>query len=224
MSNSFKPATLCVQGGWQPKKGEPRVLPIYQSTTFKYETSEQMAKLFDLEESGYFYTRLQNPTNDAVASKIAALEGGVAAMLTSSGQAANFFACFNICEAGDHIVSATGIYGGTYNLLSVTLKKLGIECTFIDQDASEEEISKAFRPNTKLLFGETISNPGVMVLDIEKCPYRSQTWRTIDRRQYICHTDQLSPVRMGCRYRYAFYDQIYGRTCDCRRRLYRRQR
>ena len=126
MSNSFKPATLCVQGGWQPKKGEPRVLPIYQSTTFKYETSEQMAKLFDLEESGYFYTRLQNPTNDAVASKIAALEGGVAAMLTSSGQAANFFACFNICEAGDHIVSATGIYGGTYNLLSVTLKKLGI--------------------------------------------------------------------------------------------------
>ncbi len=122
MSNSFKPATLCVQGGWQPKKGEPRVLPIYQSTTFKYETSEQMAKLFDLEESGYFYTRLQNPTNDAVASKIAALEGGVAAMLTSSGQAANFFACFNICEAGDHIVSATGIYGGTYNLLSVTLK------------------------------------------------------------------------------------------------------
>ena len=127
-----------------------------------------MAKLFDLEESGYFYTRLQNPTNDAVASKIAALEGGVAAMLTSSGQAANFFACFNICEAGDHIVSATGIYGGTYNLLSVTLKKLGIECTFIDQDASEEEISKAFRPNTKLLFGETISNPGVMVLDIEK--------------------------------------------------------
>ena len=144
MSNSFKPATLCVQGGWQPKKGEPRVLPIYQSTTFKYETSEQMAKLFDLEESGYFYTRLQNPTNDAVASKIAALEGGVAAMLTSSGQAANFFACFNICEAGDHIVSATGIYGGTYNLLSVTLKKLGIECTFIDQDASEEEISKAF--------------------------------------------------------------------------------
>ena len=168
MSNSFKPATLCVQGGWQPKKGEPRVLPIYQSTTFKYETSEQMAKLFDLEESGYFYTRLQNPTNDAVASKIAALEGGVAAMLTSSGQAANFFACFNICEAGDHIVSATGIYGGTYNLLSVTLKKLGIECTFIDQDASEEEISKAFRPNTKLLFGETISNPGVMVLDIEK--------------------------------------------------------
>ena len=168
MQQDFKPETLCVQGGWQPKKGEPRVLPIYQSTTFKYETSEQMAKLFDLEESGYFYTRLQNPTNDAVAAKIAALEGGVGAILTASGQAASFFAFFNICEAGDHIVSATSIYGGTYNLLAVTLKKLGIECTFVDQDASEEEISQAFRPNTKLLFGETISNPGVMVLDIEK--------------------------------------------------------
>lgn len=168
MTNKLKPATLCVQAGWQPKKGEPRVLPIYQSTTFKYETSQQMAQLFDLEESGYFYTRLQNPTNDAVAAKIAALEGGVAAMLTSSGQAANFFAFFNICEAGDHIVSATSIYGGTYNLLAVTLKKLGIDCTFVDQDASEEEIAKAFRSNTKLMFGETLSNPGVMVLDIEK--------------------------------------------------------
>ncbi|MEG1545281.1 MAG: O-acetylhomoserine aminocarboxypropyltransferase/cysteine synthase family protein [Tannerellaceae bacterium] len=168
MDKQLKPATLCVQAGWTPKKGEPRVLPIYQSTTFKYETSEQMAKLFDLEESGYFYTRLQNPTNDAVAAKIAALEGGVAAILTSSGQAANFFAFFNICEAGDHIVSATSIYGGTYNLLAVTLKKLGIECTFVDQEASPEEIGRAFRPNTKLLFGETISNPGVMVLDIEK--------------------------------------------------------
>ena len=168
MDNKFKPETLCVQAGWQPKKGEPRVLPIYQSTTFKYETSEQMAKLFDLEESGYFYTRLQNPTNEAVAAKIAALEGGVAAMLTSSGQAASFFAFFNICEAGDHIVSATSIYGGTYNLLAATLKKLGIDCTFIDQDASEEEISKAFRPNTKAMFGEMISNPGVMVLDVEK--------------------------------------------------------
>lgn len=168
MSKKFTTGTLCVQGGWDPKKGEPRVLPIYQSTTFKYETSEQMAKLFDLEEAGYFYTRLQNPTNDAVAAKIAALEGGVAAMLTSSGQAANFFAIFNICNAGDHIISGTSIYGGTYNLFAVTLKKLGIECTFVDQDASEEEIAQAFRPNTKLLFGETISNPGVMVLDIEK--------------------------------------------------------
>ena len=168
MEKKFSRATLCVQGGWNPKKGEPRVLPIYQSTTFKYETSEQMAKLFDLEESGYFYTRLQNPTNDAVAAKIAALEGGIGAMLTSSGQAANFYAIFNICQAGDHFVCSSTIYGGTYNLFGVTLKKLGIECTFVDQDASEEEISKAFRPNTKLLFGETISNPGVMVLDIEK--------------------------------------------------------
>ncbi len=168
MDRKQKLSTICVQGGWKPKNGEPRVLPIYQSTTFKYETSEQMARLFDLEESGYFYTRLQNPTNDAVASKIAELEGGVAAMLTSSGQAANFYACFNICEAGDHIVSATSIYGGTYNLLSVTFKKFGIECTFVDQEASEEEISKAFRPNTKFLFGEMLSNPGVMVLDVEK--------------------------------------------------------
>ena len=168
MENKFAPETLCVQAGWTPKNGEPRVLPIYQSTTFKYDSSEQMARLFDLKDNGYFYTRLQNPTNDAVASKIAALEGGVAAMLTSSGQAANFFAVFNICEAGDHIVSATSIYGGTYNLFGVTLKKMGIECTFVDEDASEEEIAKAFRPNTKLMFGETLSNPGVKVLDIEK--------------------------------------------------------
>lgn len=160
--------TLCVQAGYTPKKGESRQMPVVQSTTFRYETSEQMARLFDLEDAGYFYTRLQNPTNDHVAAKIAALEGGVAAMLTSSGQAANFYACFNICEAGDHIVSAMSIYGGTFNLLGTTLHKLGIEVTFVDQDASEEEIAKAFRPNTKLLFGETISNPGVMVLDIEK--------------------------------------------------------
>lgn len=160
--------TICVQAGWTPKNGEPRVLPIYQSTTFKYETSEQLAKLFDLEESGYFYTRLQNPTNDAVASKIAQLEGGVAAMLTSSGQAAIFYAIFNICSAGDHIVSASAIYGGTFNLFGVTLKKLGIEVTFIDQNASAEEISKAFRPNTKVLYAETISNPAMSVLDIEK--------------------------------------------------------
>lgn len=168
MSQNFKPETICVQGGWKPKKGEPRVLPIYQSTTFKYDTSEQMGKLFDLEESGFFYTRLQNPTNEAVAQKIAELEGGAAAMLTSSGQAANFYAVFNICGAGDHIVSASAIYGGTFNLFSVTMKKLGIEVTFIDQDASEEEIRKAFQPNTKLLFAETISNPSVQVLDIEK--------------------------------------------------------
>ena len=164
----FSPSTLCVQGGWKPSKGEPRVLPIYQSTTFKYDTSEQMARLFDLEDSGYFYTRLQNPTNDAVAAKIAALEGGVGAMLTSSGQAANFYAIFNICQAGDHFVCASTIYGGTFNLFAVTMKKLGIECTFVDINASEEELQKAFQPNTKALFGETISNPSIDVLDIEK--------------------------------------------------------
>jgi O-acetylhomoserine (thiol)-lyase len=161
-------STLCVQSGWKPTKGEPRVLPIYQSTTFKYDTSEQMAKLFDLEENGFFYTRLQNPTNEAVAKKIAELEGGVAAILTSSGQAANFFAIFNICEAGDHFVSSKNIYGGTFNLFGTTLKKLGIDCTFVDADATDEEISAAFRPNTKLLFGESVSNPGVQVLDFEK--------------------------------------------------------
>lgn len=164
----FKTGTICVQGGWQPKKGESRVLPIYQSTTFKYDTSAEMADLFDLKASGYFYTRLQNPTNDVVASKICDLEGGVAAMLTSSGQAANFYAVFNICEAGDHFVSSSTIYGGTYNLFAVTMKKLGIECTFVDPDASEEEILAAFRPNTKALFGETIANPVCSVLDIEK--------------------------------------------------------
>lgn len=164
----MKRSTLCVQAGWQPKKGEPRVLPIYQSTTFKYDNSEQMARLFDLEYTGYFYTRLQNPTNDAVASKIAQLEGGVAAMLTSSGQAASFYAVFNICEAGDHLISSCNIYGGTFNLFGVTMKKMGIECTFIDPDASDEEVEKAFRPNTKCVFGETISNPGGHVFDIER--------------------------------------------------------
>ena len=164
----MKQGTICVQGGWSPKKGEPRVLPIYQSTTFKYETSDQMAKLFDLEESGYFYTRLQNPTNDAVASKIAALEGGVGAMLTSSGQSANFYAITNICSSGDHFVCAATIYGGTFNLFAVTLKKLGIDVTFVDQDAPDNEIAAAFRPNTKALFGETIANPGLKVLDIER--------------------------------------------------------
>ena len=168
MNKKFKKGTVCVQGGWAPKNGEPRVLPIYQSATFKYDSSEHMARLFDLEDAGYFYTRLQNPTNDAVAAKIAELEGGVAAMLTSSGQAANFYAVFNICEAGDHMVCSSTIYGGTFNLFGVTLKKLGIDVTFVDADANEEEISKAFRPNTKALFGETMSNPGMNVLDIEK--------------------------------------------------------
>jgi len=168
MQKKMNPGTMCVQAGWTPKKGESRVLPIFQSTTFKYEASEQMARLFDLEDSGYFYSRLQNPTVDAVGSKIAALEGGVGAVMTSSGQAANFYAIFNICQAGDHFVSASTIYGGTYNLFSVTMKKLGIDVTFVDADASEEEIQAAFRPNTKALFGETISNPSVNVLDLEK--------------------------------------------------------
>ena len=168
MEQKLSKETLCVQAGWTPKNGEPRVVPIYQSTTFKYDDSDQMARLFDLKDTGYFYTRLQNPTNDAVASKIAALEGGVGAILTSSGQAANFYAVFNICEAGDHIVCSSTIYGGTFNLFGVTLKKLGIECTFIDADAPEEEIDKAFQPNTRCMFGETISNPSINVLDIEK--------------------------------------------------------
>ena len=160
--------TICVQGGYTPGNGEPRQIPIIQSTTFKYDTSEDMGKLFDLEAEGYFYTRLQNPTNDYVAAKIAQLEGGTAAMLTSSGQAANFFALFNICGAGDHIVSSTSIYGGTYNLISVTMKRMGIDVTFVDPDASEEELMAAFQPNTKAMFGETIANPALTVLDIEK--------------------------------------------------------
>lgn len=160
--------TICVQAGWKPKNGEPRVLPIYQSTTFKYETSEQMGKLFDLEESGYFYTRLQNPTNDCVAAKICELEGGVAAMLTSSGQAANYYSVFNICEAGDHCIMSATVYGGTFNLLTCTMKKMGIECTVVDPDLPEEELEKAFRPNTKCVFAETIANPALVVLDIEK--------------------------------------------------------
>ena len=166
--------TICVQGGYTPGNGEPRQIPIVQSTTFKYDTSEDMGKLFDLEASGYFYTRLQNPTNDYVAAKIAQLEGGTAAMLTSSGQAANFYALFNICNCGDHIVASSSIYGGTFNLISVTMKKMGIETTFISPDATEEEINAAFRENTKAVFGETIANPALTVLDIElfaKCAH-----------------------------------------------------
>ncbi len=160
--------TKCVQAGYTPKNGEPRQIPIIQSTTFKYDTSEDMGKLFDLEASGYFYTRLQNPTNDYVAAKIAALEGGTAGMLTSSGQAANFFALFNICEAGSHIVASSSIYGGTFNLISVTMAKMGIEVTFVSPDASEEELNNAFKENTRAVFGETIANPALTVLDIEK--------------------------------------------------------
>ncbi len=160
--------TLCIHGGWKPTKGEPQQLPIYQSTTFRYDTSEQMARLFDLKDEGYFYTRLANPTNDAVARKIAALEGGVGAVLTSSGQAASFYSVFNICEAGDHFISTNTIYGGTYNLFGVTLKKLGIECTFVDPDWDDERILACFKENTKCVFGETISNPGGNILDIER--------------------------------------------------------
>ncbi len=160
--------TKCIHEGYQPKQGEPRQLPIYQSTTFKYDTSDYMGKLFDLEAEGYFYTRLQNPTNDAVAAKICAMEGGCAAMLTSSGQAANFYAIFNICESGDHFIASSSIYGGTYNLFGVSMAKMGIECTFVDQTLSEEELSKYFKPNTKAVFAETITNPTVTILDIEK--------------------------------------------------------
>lgn len=168
MSDRYKKETICVQSGWKPVNGQPRVLPIIQSTTFKYDTSEQMGKLFDLEESGYFYSRLQNPTNDMVAQKICELEGGVAAMLTASGQAANQYAVFNICEAGDHVVMSATVYGGTFNLLTVTMKKMGIQCTVVDPDAPEEEIAKAFQPNTKCVVAETIANPALVVLDIEK--------------------------------------------------------
>lgn len=189
----MKKDTECVRAGYVPGNGEPRQIPIIQSTTFRYTTSEEMGKLFDLESSGYFYTRLQNPTNDNVAARITALEGGVAGMLTSSGQAANFFAVFNICEAGDHFVASSTIYGGTFNLFGVTMKKMGIECTFVDQDASEEEISAAFRPNTKCLFGETVSNPGVKVLDVEKFA------RIAHAHGVPLIVDNTFPTPVGCR-------------------------
>ncbi len=168
MSDCYKINTRCVQGGYTPGNGEPRQIPIVQSTTFKYDTSEDMGRLFDLEAEGYFYTRLQNPTNDLVAAKIAELEGGTAAMLTSSGQAANFFALFNICESGSHIVSSSSIYGGTFNLIEVTMKKMGIDATFVSPDCTEEELNAAFQENTRAVFGETIANPALTVLDIEK--------------------------------------------------------
>ena len=166
--SDYRPETICVQGGYTPGNGEPRQIPIIQSTTFKYATSEDMGKLFDLEASGYFYTRLQNPTNDAVAAKISQLEGGTAAMLTSSGQAANFYAVFNIAGCGDHVVASSTIYGGTYNLFHVTMKRMGVEFTFVEPDCSEEELEAAFRPNTKAVFGETIASQALTVLDIEK--------------------------------------------------------
>lgn len=168
MSNNYHAETKCIHSGWEPKNGESRQIPIYQSTTFKYDSADEMGKLFDLEANGYFYSRLQNPTNDAVATRIADLEGGVGAMLTSSGQAANLFAIINICEAGDHLICASEIYGGTLNLVGVTLKKFGIESTFISVDSTDEEIHNAFRPNTKLIIGESVSNPALAVLDIER--------------------------------------------------------
>ena len=166
--SKYRLDTTCVQGGYRPGNGEPRQIPIVQSTTFRYETSEAMGRLFDLEDTGYFYTRLQNPTNDTVAAKIAAMEGGTAAMLTSSGQAANFFALFNVCECGSHIVASSAIYGGTFNLIEVTMKKMGITATFVAPDCTEEELNAAFRDNTRVVFGETIANPALTVLDIEK--------------------------------------------------------
>ncbi len=168
MAENYAKETICIQSGWKPKNGEARILPIYQSTTFKYESSEAMGRLFDLEDSGYFYTRLQNPTNDYVAEKICELEGGVAAMLTSSGQAATYYSVFNICEAGDHVVMSATVYGGTFNLLTCTMKKMGIECTVVDPDDDIETLNKAFLPNTKCVFAETIANPALVVLDIEK--------------------------------------------------------
>ena len=237
MSN-YKIETKCIQSGYEPGNGEPRVLPIYQSTTFKYATSEDMGKLFDLEASGYFYTRLQNPTNDHVAAKIAAMEGGTAAMLTSSGQAANFFAMFNICEAGDHIVASSSIYGGTFNLISVTMKKMGIDATFVSPDATEEELNAAFQPNTKLMFGETIANPALTVFDFEKFAKAAHAhhvplivdntfqcrWSTCRR---CCRPDESCPAdssgRMGSRYCNSFDYKIYGRTWSSSRWSNRRQ-
>ncbi|MBQ3687136.1 MAG: O-acetylhomoserine aminocarboxypropyltransferase/cysteine synthase, partial [Treponema sp.] len=165
--------TKCIQAGYSPRNGEPRMIPIIQSTTFKYDTSEDMGKLFDLEASGYFYTRLQNPTNDMVAAKIAALEGGTAAMLTSSGQAANFFAVFNIATAGDHVIASSSIYGGTFNLFNVTMRKMGIDFTFVSPDCTDAELDAAFKPNTKAVFGETIANPALTVFDIERFAARA---------------------------------------------------
>lgn len=191
--SDYKMNTKCVQSGYRPGNGEPRQIPIVQSTTFKYDTSEDMGKLFDLEASGYFYTRLQNPTNDYVAAKIADMEGGTAAMLTSSGQAANFFALFNICQAGDHIVSSSSIYGGTFNLISVTMAKMGIEATFVSPDCTEEELNAAFKENTKAVFGETIANPALTVLDIEKFAKAAHT------HHVPLIVDNTFPTPVNCR-------------------------
>ena len=193
MNNDYSINTRCVQAGYTPGNGEPRQIPIIQSTTFKYDTSEDMGKLFDLEATGYFYSRLQNPTCDTVAAKICNLEGGSAAMLTSSGQAANFFALFNICEAGDHIVASSSIYGGTFNLIAVTMAKMGIEATFVSPDASEEELSAAFKENTRAMFGETIANPALTVLDIEKFA------RVAHKHGVPLVVDNTFPTPVNCR-------------------------
>ena len=213
--SDYRIETKCIQSGYEPGNGEPRVLPIYQSTTFKYSSSEQMGRLFDLEENGYFYTRLANPTNDAVAAKICDLEGGAAAMLTSSGQAANFYAIMNICEAGDHIVCASAVYGGTYNLYAHTIRKMGVEATFVDPDCSEDELNAAFQENTKAVFGESIANPALVVLDFEKFAkavhdlgievgmamnFKSQNvdkkeWEeSLEKLAYLSYEDQCSPA------------------------------
>ena len=216
MDKKLRMETLAIQAGYSPESGEPRQIPIIQSTTFKYATSEDMGKLFDLEASGYFYSRLQNPTCDMVAAKIAAMEGGTAAMLTGSGQAANFYAMFNICSCGDHIVSSSAIYGGTFNLISVTMKRMGIEATFVSPDATYEEICAAIRPNTKLVFGETIANPALNVLDIEVFAKAA-----LHHRQHLRYPRQLPSHRMGCGYRHPLHHQVYGRSRRCRGRLHR---
>ena len=205
--NNYRIDTKCVQSGYTPGNGEPRQIPIIQSTTFKYDTSTEMGKLFNLEKSGYFYTRLQNPTNDHVAAKIAELEGGSAGMLTSSGQAANFFALFNICGAGDHIVSSASIYGGTFNLISVTMARMGITVTFVSPDCSDEELDAAFQDNTRAVFGETIANPALTVLDIEKFA------KAAHRHGVPLIVDNTFPTPVNCRrYYHSFNYKVYGRT------------
>ena len=217
--------TICVQGGYQPGNGESRTPPIIQATTFKYKSSEQMSRLFDLSESGYFYTRLQNPTNDTVAAKICELEGGAAAMLTSSGQAANFFALFNICNNGDHIVASSAIYGGTFNLINVTMRKMGVECTFVSPDCTEEELEAAFQPNTKAVFGESISNPALIVLDFEKfanAAHRHGVPLIVDNTFPTPSQLPSVPVRRG--HRHARHHQVHGRPRLLRGRRDRRFR
>ncbi len=223
--SDYRIETKCVQAGYTPGNGEPRQIPIIQSTTFKYATSEDMGKLFDLEASGYFYSRLQNPTCDHVAAKIAALEGGSAAMLTGSGQAANFMALFNICEAGSHIVASSSIYGGTFNLIAVTLKKMGIESTFVSPNATDDELDRAFRPNTRAMFGETIANPALTVLDIEKFAQGgASARRSADCGQHLPHARQLPADSLGRGHCDPLDDKVHGRPRRGTRRRHRGQR